>query len=82
MEQIGFGCVSGVVGIWDLRENKQKPSLLSEPDNSHFEAITDLMWLSSKGGNEFVTTSTDGTVKWWDSRNLNAPADLLFIKEN
>lgn len=40
------------------------------------------MWLSSKGGNEFVTTSSDGTVKWWDSRNLNAPTDFLQIKEN
>lgn len=54
--------MNGTVGIWDVRDNKKKAVLVSEPENSHYDSVTDLMWLSSKGGNEFVTVSTDGTV--------------------
>ncbi len=39
------------------------------------------MWLSSKGGSEFLTTSSDGFVKWWDIRNINQPTDQLRLQE-
>ncbi len=40
------------------------------------------MWLSSKGGNEFLTTSTDGTIKWWDIRNFSQTTDHISIRES
>lgn len=40
-----------------------------------------MLWLSSKAGNEFITTSTDGTVKWWDYRNINEVVDQLVVRE-
>ena len=52
-----------------------QPAIISDIDISHHEPITDLLWLSSKGGNEFISTSTDGTVKWWDYRNINEVTD-------
>lgn len=37
----------------------------------------------NRTGNECVTTSTDGRVLWWDTRNLsNGPVETLKIVEN
>lgn len=79
--QIGFGCYNGTVGVWDYRTNTQTPSLVSEIETSHHEPVVDLIWLSSKGGNEFVSCSTDGMVYWWDIRDLSKPTDELKVNE-
>lgn len=81
VEQLGFGSYNGTVGLWDFRVNSHTPSILSEVETSHHEPVVDLIWMSSKGGNEFVSCSTDGKVFWWDSRNLSAPTDSLTISE-
>lgn len=81
-DQLAFGCYNGVVGVWDLRVNKRTASIVSEIETSHCEPVVDLFWLSSKGGNEFVTCSTDGKVIWWDYRNISQPTDVLTITEN
>lgn len=81
VEQLGFGSYNGTVGLWDFRVNKHLPSIISEVETSHHEPVVDLIWMSSKGGNEFVSCSTDGKVYWWDSRNLSAPTDSLFVSE-
>ncbi len=70
-----------MVGIWDARDNKKVPQILSEVENSHYEPVMDLIWLSSKSGSEFVTCSTDGQVLWWDCRDLSQPTDKLLIQE-
>ena len=80
-DQIGFGCYNGTVGVWDYRTNNPSPSLVSEIETSHHEPVVDLIWLSSKGGNEFVSCSTDGMVYWWDVRNLSKPTDQLEVRE-
>lgn len=36
------------------------------------------MWLKSKNSNEFVTTSTDGGVIWWE---LQDPKCVVSLKE-
>lgn len=61
--------------------NNHLPSIISEVETSHHEPVVDLIWMSSKGGNEFVSCSTDGKVYWWDSRNLSAPTDSLIVSE-
>jgi len=80
-DQIGFGCYNGTVGVWDNRVNKKTPLLVSEIEVSHHEPVVDFIWLSSKGGNEFVTCSTDGKVIWWDYRNISQPTDSLIVSE-
>lgn len=80
-DQLAFGCYNGVVGVWDLRVNKKTPSIVSEIETSHYEPVVDIFWLSSKGGNEFVSCSTDGKVIWWDYRNISQPTDILTITE-
>ena len=77
-DQLGFGCYNGTVGIWDFKVNSKLPSVMSEIETSHHEPVVDLIWLSSKGGNEFVSCSTDGKVFWWDMRNLF----VVFSKPN
>lgn len=81
VEQIAFGCSSGIVGLWDVRVNRHRASQVSPVENSHHEAVVDLAWLSSKGGSEFVSCSTDGSVKWWDFRQMEKPTDELHIAE-
>lgn len=80
-DQLGFGCYNGTVGIWDFKVNSKLPSVVSEIETSHHEPVVDLIWLSSKGGNEFVSCSTDGKVYWWDIRNLEKPTDSLTVSE-
>ena len=80
-DQLAFGGYNGVIGIWDLRANKKAPSIVSEIETSHYEPVIDLFWLSSKGGNELVSCSTDGRVIWWDYRNISQPTDILSITE-
>lgn len=79
VDLIGYGCHNGTVGVWDVRSNKKSAICISEIEVSHHEPITSFIWLSSKGGSEFVTSSTDGKVHWWDYRNLSAPTDSLSI---
>jgi dynein intermediate chain 2 len=80
-DQLAFGCYNGIVGVWDSRDNRKTPSIISEIETSHFEPVLDLFWLSSKGGNEFVSCSTDGKVIWWDYRNISVPTDILTVTE-
>lgn len=80
-EQICFGCTNGIVGVWDAKAGEGQPQLLSPVEASHHESVADIAWLSSKGASEFVSCSTDGTVKWWDIRNLEKPTDELRVTE-
>jgi dynein intermediate chain 2 len=65
---IGVGCANGTAAIFDLNTNKLIASTRLE--ESHSEAISDFIWLKSKMGTEFVTSSTDGKVIWWDIKNM------------
>lgn len=78
---LGFGCYNGLVGVWDSRENTKRPCRISEVDNSHHEPVVDLIWMSSKASNEFITCSTDGQVCWWDTTNMSEPKDILKVYE-
>jgi dynein intermediate chain 2, axonemal len=71
---LGAGCANGTAVIFDLNTNKILAS--TKLDESHSEAICDFIWLKSKTGTEFVTTSTDGKVLWWDIKNLFTQATV------
>lgn len=73
---LGTGCSNGNVLIFDLRNNKQM--VTSKLEYCHSESIRDFVWLKSKNGTEFVTTSTDGKVIWWDIRDLNQPKKIYL----
>lgn len=82
---VAAGCSNGTISIFDIRQNKIICS--TKLEESHHEAVTDLVWMKSRNGTEFVTTSTDGKVLWWDIRNHNTTIDpdkplYLTHKEN
>lgn len=66
--------------MWDSRTKNE--FIISDVEKSHHEPVFDLKWMSSKGGNEFVSVSTDGRVMWWDYRNLQQPTDIIEIYES
>jgi dynein intermediate chain 2 len=72
------GGTSGSVLFYDLRQSG-RPVLESPWSVSHSESVTDISWLQSKTHSEFVSTSTDGRVVWWDTRNLSNPVDECLL---
>lgn len=72
------GCYNGLVSVWDLRDPSKKGR--SEISTSHHDPVYDIFWISSKTGTEFVTVSTDGQYKRWDSKNLSEPTDTLLLQ--
>jgi len=70
--------------LWD---RKQKPTIalcdkLSQIEESHKEPVNHFVWLGTKGGNEFVTTSNDGRLCWWDTKKMDKPIETLYLMED
>lgn len=84
VDDIAFGTYSGRVGFVDVRKDNNRISLdqISDVEESHHEPVMDVIWLSSKLNNEFVTSSSDGKIMWWDNRKLSKPIDKLYICES
>lgn len=74
---VGGGCYNGLIAIWDMRDGKKacSPCMTSPVEESHFDPITQFYCMMSRNGTEFVTTSTDGYVKWWDTRKFESPTE-------
>ena len=66
---IAGGNALGRVEFFDLRLGS-KPVAFSSYEASHSEPVFDISWLQSKTHSELVSTSPDGQVIWWDTRNL------------
>lgn len=50
-------------------------------DVCHRDPVYDLAFLQSKTGAEFMTTSTDGLVMFWDLRKMSEPQETLPLKD-
>ncbi|KAB0792213.1 hypothetical protein PPYR_14172 [Photinus pyralis] len=72
------GHLSGRVALWDARRGNV-PVNRSVTEVSHREPARSVLWINSKSGLEFFSTSTDGQVKWWDTRKLNQPLETLIL---
>ncbi|XP_008543431.1 dynein axonemal intermediate chain 2 [Microplitis demolitor] len=72
------GLISGQVASWDLRRGYE-PVEVSVVENSHRDACNKVLWINSKTGTEFFSSSRDGQIKWWDTRKLQTPMDTLVI---
>ena len=76
--QILSGLQSGQVCIWDTRTGGI-PTRFSPPDKSHRDPVHRALWIQSKTGTDFFSTSTDGIVKWWDTRKIGEPVEELIL---
>lgn len=57
------GQFNGQVAMWDARRGSE-PVELSVLEHSHRDPVHNVLWINSKSGTEFFSSSTDGQVKW------------------
>ena len=76
---LGVGCANGTAGFFDLNTNK--PVGFTKVENSHTEPVSDFVWLKSKNSNEFVTSSTDGSVRWWEIKEKEALVNSIGVAQ-
>ena len=58
------GCYNGLVALWDLKRNGNKPVDTTMIEKSHHDPVYDIYWLHGKTGTECVSCSTDGRILW------------------
>lgn len=75
---IAGGNVAGRVEFFDLRSGSGTVAM-SKYETSHHDPVYDLTWVQSKTHSEFVSTSPDGQVIWWDTRNLSGPTEICAL---
>jgi dynein intermediate chain 2 len=72
------GSYNGLVSVYDLRKERAHCGQ-SEIPSSHHDPVYETFWISSKTGTNFVSTSTDGKMLYWDTKNLNEPIEEVVL---
>ncbi|XP_022829905.1 dynein intermediate chain 3, ciliary isoform X2 [Spodoptera litura] len=72
------GMMNGQVGWWDTRKGGD-PAGVCPPHVAHRDIARNVLFINSKIGAEFFSSSPDGVVKWWDTRNMSEPTDSMII---
>ncbi|KAK2584928.1 hypothetical protein KPH14_002523 [Odynerus spinipes] len=72
------GLTTGQVASWDIRRGSE-PVELSLVNQSHRDPCNNVLWINSKTGTEFFSSSKDGQIKWWDTRKMKTPTETLVI---
>ncbi|XP_061401723.1 dynein intermediate chain 3, ciliary-like [Musca vetustissima] len=75
---IAGGLQSGKICLWNSKMGGQ-PVSLCPLEAAHREPVATLCWVHSKTNTEFYTGSYDGSVKYWDGRNLDNPLQELLM---
>ena len=87
-EKIAAGSYNGSLSFFDLRDGDSdgviRPTKTTILEKSHHDPVYDIYWLThSRTGTEYVSTSTDGRVLWWDERNLDeGPLDEFTVEQD
>ncbi len=78
---VGGGQYNGQLTFFDLRKGPA-PVDATPVAHSHRDAVRSFAWTQSKTGTELMSTSTDGSVLWWDLRRLGGePLEALTLRE-
>ncbi|XP_043678098.1 dynein axonemal intermediate chain 2-like isoform X2 [Vespula pensylvanica] len=72
------GLMTGQVAFWDIRRGSE-PNEISLVNQSHRDPCDNVLWINSKTGTEFFSSSKDGQIKWWDTRKMKIPTETLVI---
>lgn len=75
---IAGGLLTGKVCLWDSRTG-ELPINICPLEAAHREEVPVVCWVHSKTNTEFYTGSYDGSVKFWDSRDLNKPIQEILL---
>ncbi|EDX04923.1 GD22061 [Drosophila simulans] len=73
------GLQEGQVGFW-LTENQGGPKSMCPLEACHREATTAICWVHSKLNTEFYSGSLDGSIKYWDTRDLLMPVHEVLAE--
>lgn len=78
---VGGGQYNGQLTFFDLRKGPA-PVDATPVEHAHRDAVRSFAWTQSKTGSELMSTSTDGSVLWWDLRRLGGqPLESLTLRE-
>lgn len=75
------GTLTGKVCTWDVFENGMLTSICPM-EAAHREQCSAITWVHSKSNTEFYTASLDGSVKFWDTRDLKVPTNEIYLEPN
>lgn len=68
------GSYNGSISFFDQRNGNSagliRPEHTTMLEKSHHDPVYDVHFLQSRSASEFVTTSTDGKILFWDYKNL------------
>lgn len=73
------GTFTGKVCIWETFESGMSISTCPM-EAAHREQTSSLTWVYSKSNTEFYSASLDGSVKFWDIRDLKMPANEILLE--
>ena len=72
--QVAGGCHGGSVCWWDTRSQGHVTA-----GEGHDDPVYGVIWINSKTNSEFMTSSTDGTVKFWDIRMFSRSKETFIV---
>ncbi|EDW77300.1 uncharacterized protein Dwil_GK18227 [Drosophila willistoni] len=75
------GLYSGKVCLWNIADYGS-PKRSCPLEVAHREVTSALCWVHSKSNTEFYSGSLDGSVKYWDTRDLKMPTQELLLEPN
>ncbi|KAH8357890.1 hypothetical protein KR200_006044 [Drosophila serrata] len=75
------GLNNGQVCYWETSE-MGAPKKVCPLEASHREETTALCWVHNKSNTEFYTGSLDGSVKYWDTRDMMMPVNEVIAEPN
>ncbi|KAH8420297.1 hypothetical protein KR009_008823, partial [Drosophila setifemur] len=73
------GTESGKVCLWATFQGGL-PLRTCPLEASHRETTSALCWVHSKSNTEFYSGSLDGSIKYWDTRDLKMPTQELLLE--
>ncbi|XP_017872066.1 PREDICTED: dynein intermediate chain 3, ciliary [Drosophila arizonae] len=73
------GTYTGKVCIWETFESGMCISTCPM-EAAHREQTSSLTWVYSKSNTEFYSASLDGSIKFWDIRDLKMPANEIVLE--
>ncbi|KPU75123.1 uncharacterized protein Dana_GF21298, isoform B [Drosophila ananassae] len=73
------GTCSGKVCLWATFRSGM-PLRTCPLEASHRETTSALCWVHSKSNTEFYSGSLDGSIKYWDTRDLMMPVQELLLE--
>ncbi|XP_002132323.2 dynein intermediate chain 3, ciliary [Drosophila pseudoobscura] len=76
---IAGGLHSGKVCLWNTSELGQ-PKDMCPLEAAHREVTSALCWVHSKSNTEFYSGSLDGSIKYWDTRDMKMSLQDLLLE--